>query len=143
MEIKINIDETKFQEVLEKELDAFSEEEIKEILQQAMKEYLAKEDVLRAFLEREEKDYYGRCKSGTSAMDKMVAAVDLNDVFAEPKKKILEIVGTDENLKSAAVQILVGMFKDRFRSAMLGDYQFIQDVSIQVEQALLQRRGNS
>lgn len=141
MEIKINIDESRFKDVLEKELEAFSQEEIKAILEQAMKEYLNREDVLKEFVERTETDSWGSPRKGTSVMDRLVANVDLSDVFAEPKKKIVEIVGKEETLKQTAMELLAGIFRDRYKSAMLGDYEFLTQIASQVEYILTQRRN--
>ena len=46
MEVKININETKLQEILEKEMGAFTQEELHSIMKDALKEYFSKEEVL-------------------------------------------------------------------------------------------------
>lgn len=140
MEIKINIDESRFQEVLEKELEAFSKDEIHEILAEAMKEYLNKENILENYLNKCEVDRWGSIVKGTSVMEKLINNVDLSDVLAEPKEKIKEIITRDDILKSTAIELLAGIFKDRYRSAML-DYNFINEVSSLVAQNLSNRNG--
>lgn len=140
MEIKINIDESRFQEVLEKELEAFTQEELHSILAGAMKEYLSKENILENYLNKCEVDRWGAIVKGTSVMDKLINNVDLSDVLAEPKEKIKEIITRDDILKSTAIELLAGIFKDRYRSAML-DYNFINEVSSLVAQNLSNRNG--
>ena len=139
MEIKINIDESKFQEVLEKELGAFSQEELHSIMKDAIKEYLNKEEVLRDLINKEETDRWGCTVRGSSAMEKFVNNVDLSDVFVEPKEKIKEIISNDETLKQAAVEILANMFKDRFMTAFTQDYRFIEELSNRVAYTLTSR----
>lgn len=139
MEIKINIDESKFQEVLEKELGAFTQEELHSIMKDAIREYLNKEEVLKNLIDRQETDRWGSPVRGTSTMDKFINNVDLSDVFAEPKEKIKQIISDDETLKKAAVEILANLFKDRFMTAFTQDYRFIEELSDRVAATLTQR----
>lgn len=139
MEIKINIDESKFQEVLEKELGAFTQEELHSIMRDAIKEYINKEEVLNDLINKNETDRWGCAVRGTSTMEKFVNNVDLSDVFAEPKEKIKRIISDDETLKKAAVEILANMFKDRFMSAFTQDYNFLNQLADRVADTLTQR----
>lgn len=139
MEIKINIDESKFQEVLEKELGAFTQEELHSIIKDAIREYLNNEEVLKSLINRQETDRWGSPVRGTSAMEKFVNNVDLSDVFAEPKEKIKQIISDDETLKKAAVEILANLFKDRFMTAFTQDYRFLDALSDRVAATLTQR----
>ena len=139
MEIKINIDESKFQEVLEKELGAFTQEELHSIMKDAIREYLNKEEVIKDLINKQETDRWGCTVKGTSTMEKFVNNVDLSDVFAEPKERIKEIISNDETLKKAAVEILANMFKDRFMSAFTQDYKFIEELSWRVAESLRQK----
>ena len=141
MEIKININETKLQEILEKELGAFTQEEPHSIMKDALKEYFSKEEVLKNIVNQREIDRWGCVVKGTSAMEKFVSNVDLSDVFAEPKEKIKQIISENETLKKAAVEILANMFKDRFMTAFTQDYKFIEALSNRVAYTLTQK-GN-
>ena len=132
MEIKINIDESKFQEVLEKELGAFTQEELHSIMKDAIREYLNKEEVLKNLINQQETDCWGCVIEGTSTMEKFINNVDLSDVFAEPKEKIKQIISDDETLKKAAVEILANLFKDRFMTAFTQDYRFLDVLSDRV-----------
>lgn len=140
MEIKINIDESKFQEVLEKELGAFTQEELHAILGEAMKEYLNKEDVIKTYLEKNEVDRWGSPVRGSSTMDKLIQNVDLNDVLAEPKEKIKKIISENKTLKNVAIELLANMFKDRFKSAFINDYQFMEELAGRVAFSLEQMK---
>ena len=141
MEVKININESKLQEILEKELGAFTQEELHSIMKEALKEYFSKEEVLKNIVNQREIDRWGCVVKGTSAMEKFVSNVDLSDVFAEPKEKIKQIISENETLKKAAVEILANMFKDRFMTAFTQDYKFIEALSNRVAYTLTQR-GN-
>lgn len=139
MEIKINIDESKFREVLEKELGAFTQEEIHGIMREAIREYLNREDVLKTIIDQRETDRWGSEVKGTSVMERFVNNVDLSDVLAEPKEKIKRIISEDETLKKAAVEILANLFRDRFLTAFTQDYRFIDEISNRVAYTLTQK----
>lgn len=139
MEIKINIDESKFQEVLEKELAAFSQEEIHDIMKAAFEEYLRREDVLKGLLATNEVDRWGSTIKGTTLLDKIIQKADFSDIFAEPKQKITEIITKDETIKGVAMELLAGIFRDRFRNAFINDYQFIDMIAGEVSARLSQR----
>lgn len=139
MEIKINIDESKFQEVLEKELRAFTQEELHEILKIAIAEYLRRDEILKEYMSKPDFDRWGSAIRGSSVLEKLVSTVDLNDVFQEPKEKIKELISTDEALKSAANEILINVFKSRFRSAFTEDWDFMNSLANRVSDVLAQR----
>ena len=139
MEIKINIDESKFQEVLEKELGAFTQEELHEILRIAIAEYLRRDEILKEYMSKPDVDRWGSAIRGSSVLEKLVSTVDLNDVFQEPKEKIKELISTDEALKSAANEILINVFKSRFRSAFTEDWDFMNSLANRVSDVLAQR----
>ena len=141
MEVKININESKLQEILEKEMGAFTQDELHSIMKEALKEYFSKEEVLKNIVNQREIDRWGCVVKGTSAMEKFVSNVDLSDVFAEPKEKIKQIISENETLKKAAVEILANMFKDRFMTAFTQDYKFIEALSNRVAYTLTQK-GN-
>lgn len=143
MEIKINIDESKFQEVLEKELAAFSQEEIHAIMKGAIKEYLNKEDVLNNLINKPQTDRWGCSVKDTSVLQAFVNNVDLSDIFVEPKEKIKDIISNDETLKKAAVEILANIFKDRFMNAFTQDYNFLNQLADRVAYTLTQRTNGN
>ena len=140
MEIKINIDESKFQEVLEKELGAFTQEELHKIIGQAMKEYLNRDDVIKTYLEKNEVDRWGSQIRGSSTMEKLLQNVDLNDILAEPKEKIKRIISEDDTLRNVAIELLANMFKSNFRRSLTEDYTFIEELAGRVAYSLEQMR---
>ena len=61
MELKIEIDETKFKDIIEKELNAFSQEELHDLLKQMIVEYMKnhQEEVMNLFIRKKNSGYYG------------------------------------------------------------------------------------
>ena len=58
MELKIEIDETKFKDIIEKELNAFSQEELHDLLKQMIIEYMKnhQEEVMNLFIRKKIQD---------------------------------------------------------------------------------------
>ena len=128
MEIKINIDESKFQEVLEKELGAFTQEELHSIMRDAIKEYLNKEEVLVKLINQQETDRWGSIVRGTSTLEKFVNNVvpggiiimDSSTIDVEVERKDIKVfkvpataIADENGLKGLANIILVGkLFKE-------------------------------
>ena len=50
MKIEINIDETRFKDVLDKELEAFSKEELHDIIAKGMHEYIVNDEIMKSLL---------------------------------------------------------------------------------------------
>ena len=73
-------------------------------------------------------------------MDKFVSTVNLDEIFAEPKEKIKEIICEEETLKSMALELLVNIFKDRFKSAFTQDWSFMDELSNRVAGILMQKQ---
>jgi len=143
MEIKINIDESKFQEVLEKELAAFSQEEIHAIMKAAFEEYLNRDEVIKGLLQTDEVDRWGSTIKNSSLLNKIVQKEDFSDIFKEPKKKIAELINKDDVIKGVAMELLAGIFRDRFRGAFVNDYNFIEEISNRVANTLYERKQNN
>ena len=97
MEIKINVDETKFKDVVENELNAFSKEELHEIIRECIIEALRNDNVLRNIFITPSKDWYGNYKYETPSQVMIEAAksIDLSPAFTEIKDKMIETLKTD------------------------------------------------
>ena len=97
-------------------------------------------EVLNDRINRNETDRWGCTVKGTSVLEKFVNNVDLSDVFAEPKEKIKEIICEEETLKAMALELLVNLFKDRFKSAFTQDWSFMDELSNRVAGILMQKQ---
>lgn len=63
MELKINIDETMFKEIIEKELNAFSKEELHSIIRDCLVEALKNNETLKGLFTKQRCNVYGGLES--------------------------------------------------------------------------------
>ena len=124
MEIKINVDETMFKDVLENELNAFSKEELHEIVRECIVEALHNDITLKNIFMTPEKDYWGNY-TYTKPSEVMIAAaksIDLSPAYTEIKDKMIATLKEDYHgvLERAMLGlILKGISNDYdFQSAM-------------------------
>ena len=73
MELKINIDETMFKEVIEKELNAFSKEELHDIIRDCIAEALKNNEVLKKLFIQTDYNRYGNLEQGPTPLVKEAA----------------------------------------------------------------------
>lgn len=84
MEIKINVDELKFKDVLEKELNAFSKEELHEIIRECICEYFRNTDtdiIKNLFTERS--SYYDSSRVPGKVLHEAARTLNLAPAFEE------------------------------------------------------------
>lgn len=88
MELKINIDETMFKDVLEKELKAFSSEELHGIIRECIIEALKNNDVLKGlFVKPKSYSYYPN--EPTEVLFEAAKSIDLSPAYEEIQKMMI------------------------------------------------------
>ena len=128
MEIKINVDEVKFKEVIEKELDAFSKEELHELIRSCIIETLHNENVVKNLFIKEEINYYGTVtvEKPTDIVITAAKSIDLSPAFTEIKDNLIDILKNNYNniLVTAMSGLIIDSisndfeFQNRMREAM-------------------------
>lgn len=84
MDLTIQIDETKFKDVLDKELAAFSDEELHEIVKQALIKYLSDPKVMETIFITTDGGYYGRTQPRASRLlENVVETIDISNECKE------------------------------------------------------------
>lgn len=122
MKLEINVDETMFKDVLEKELNAFSQEELHEILKGCIIEFFNKNDNIKKMFLEEKTNYWGNSieYEPTGLLKDIVKnKFDYAEPYEEVKEKILEFCKKEDVMKS----ILKEMIADSFTN-MLNGYIF-------------------
>ena len=88
MELKINIDETMFKDVLEKELKAFSSEELHEIIRECIIEALKNNDVLKGLFVKPNRYSYSS-NEPTEVLFVAAKNIDLSPAYEEIQKMMI------------------------------------------------------
>lgn len=119
MEIKINVDETMFKDVLENELKAFSKEELKEIIKTCMVEYLNNSDVLKdLFIVRNVSRFGYDRDEPTEILKQAASKIDIS----EDCKDIVDSM--IKNVKENHTKILENLLLNLLINGITDDYNF-------------------
>lgn len=137
MEIKINVDEVKFKDVIENELKAFSQEELHEIIRECIIEALHNDNTLKNIFITPEKDYWGNYKYEKPSEVMLAAArsIDLSPAYTEIKDKMIETLKKD--YKKVLENAMLGMILN----GIAGDYDFRNRMSDAIREDIM-RYGN-
>lgn len=110
MEIKINVDESMFKDVLDKELKALTPEQIHEIICKALETYLSKPDVMESLVFRKD-SYYGN-KYPSEIMKETFKSIDLKTECTEVTSSVMTA------LKANGGKILIDLVISAFANSL-------------------------
>lgn len=96
MELKINIDETMFKDVLEKELKAFSSEELHEIIRECIVEALKTDGSLRSLFIKPKRYSYDSDQA-SEVLFEAAKNIDLSPAYEEIQKMMITELKTNYN----------------------------------------------
>lgn len=102
MKIEINLDESRFKDLVDGELGKFSDEEIHDILGKAISQYVMDGDVIQRLFYTKKKDYYGRETNDfepTSRLENIVNKLNAEDMLKGVKERVQEILNSDDFIK--------------------------------------------
>ena len=127
MEIKIEVDEIKFKDVIEKELNAFSKEELHEIIRECIVDSLKNSPSLKKLFVVEDKSIYYTTEKPSQVMIDAAKSIDLSPAYKEVQEKMINILKTD--YRSILEDIMLGMIKEGF----LNDVNFKNRLAYEIE----------
>ena len=138
MEIKINVDETMFKDVLENELNAFSKEELHEIIRECIVEALHNDSTLKNIFITEEKDYWGNYKytKPSEVMIEAAKSIDLSPAYTEVKDKMITTL--KEDYHGVLERAMLGLILN----GIANDYTFQNQMSSSIEDIIRRRNSN-
>ena len=131
MQLTINVDDSMFKNVLEKELEAFSKEELHDIIRDCFVELLKDDNILKDLIYKEEvSGYYGSTKKVPSEiMIEAAEKIDLHPAFEEIQDKMINTI--KENHRDIVEKVLLNLMIDgivtnnNFRNNMTDAIQII------------------
>ena len=116
MELKIIIDETKFKEVIEQELDAFDKEELKEIIREGLIKCISEPKSFEGLFVREYNSWNNSYKDATDILRDAAKTVNLSPVFDEFEQKARQWL-TDNH--SNVIQLFTDMLMQGLTQRLL------------------------
>ena len=102
MKLEINLDESRFKDLVDEELEKFSDEEIHDILGKAISQYVMDSDVIQRLFYVKKKDYYGNETNDfvpTSRLENIVNKLDVEDMLKGVKERVQETLNRDDIIK--------------------------------------------
>lgn len=139
MEIKINVDDNAFNDIIKKELDAFSKEELHDIIIKMIEESLRSSDVIKNLFVETEKPYY----SSSSTVNKpgpilMEAAkkFDLSPAIKEIQDEVLE------TLKEHHKELVENLLLSLMVNGLCDNYEFRSKMENVMLNVLTRHRNN-
>lgn len=135
MELTINVDETKFGEVLQKELDALSKEDLIGLIKDGLRQLLTgdtskayEQSVLMKFFIEKTNSYYGSSNwRPTSILEGIIKSTTENkelweDLVKDIQMDIIKVL--KENYKEVIMNTLIKMFSETIASRVVGSNEF-------------------
>lgn len=92
MEIVINVDSEKFNEIIQKELEAFSKDELHELIRKGIINCLSNEDTLKNLFTRKSQGYYDTSYQANEILKEAVKTVNFDEMFKPLQDKIIDYV---------------------------------------------------
>ena len=132
MEIKINVDETRFKDVLENELNAFSKEELHEIIRECIVEALHNDNNLKKIFIEEGDSFYRKSKP-SEVMIQAAKSIDLSPAYKEIQDKMINTL--KENYHELLEKVMLSMIVN----GLANDYDFRNRMANEVEMIIRNR----
>ena len=136
MELTINVDETKFGEVLQKELDALSKEDLIGLIKDGLRQLLTGDTsktyeesvLLKYFIEKRQTSYYSSSNwRPTSILEGIIKSTTENkelweDLVKDIQMDIIKVL--KENYKEVIMNTFIKMFSETIASKVIGTNEF-------------------
>ena len=144
MKLEINVDETMFKDVLEKELNAFSQEELHEILKGCIIEFFNNDDSIKKMFLQEKTSYWGNSTDyePTGLLKDIVRnKFDYNEPYEEVKEKILEFCKKEGVMKSLLKEMIVDSFTNIFTGSIFFNGDFRSNIANVIREVIYDEKS--
>ncbi len=136
MELKINIDETMFKDVLEKELKAFSSEELHEIIRECIVEALKTDGTLRSLFIKP-KRYSYESDEASQILFEAAKNINLSPAYEEIQEMMIA------ELKKNYDKLLQNVMLKTMVDGLCNDWNFRSNLELAVNNVLTQRANSN
>ena len=134
MELKINVDETMFKDVIEKELKAFSSEELHEIIRECIAEALRNNNILKGLFIKP-KTYSYSSDEPTQVLFEAAKSIDLSPAYEEIQKMMIT------ELKMNYSDLLQRIMMKTMADGLCSDWGFRSNLESAIRE-IMARRAN-
>ena len=135
MEIKINLNEDRFSQLLTDELQKFTTDEVHQIIGEAMRKYLENGDNFKEMFIKTHEDRWGyKNDSYTPLVEQVIKKIDFSPIFLDIQNKILDYFKNDENIMRIAKQILGDTILKGLTKSLFNDDTFRSELTTEIRQ---------
>ena len=121
MKLEINLDESRFKDLVDGELGKISDEEIHDILGKAISQYVMDSDVIQRLFYVKKKDYYGNETNDfvpTSRLENIVNKLDVEDMLKDVKERVQETLNRDDIIKEMTENMFYNFIAGKLESLL-------------------------
>ncbi len=136
MELKINIDETMFKDVIEKELEAFSTEELHEIIRQCIVEALKTDNTLKGLFIKP-KRYAYETDEASAVLFEAAKNIDLSPAYEEIQNMMIT------ELKTNYEKLLQKVMLQTMVDGLCNGWNFRQNLESAIDGILISRANQN
>lgn len=137
MQLIINVDETMYKDILDKELKALSHEDLKEVIIECIKEYFTKDNFknLKNLIVMESGSSWDRKETPTLFTKKLIESCDYSELQSIVNKSI-------EDLNKNHHSILEELLLNAIVRGLFNTYSFSKELESSVREILMQSQQN-
>lgn len=139
MKIEINLDETRFKDLVDSELSSFKKEEIHDILSKAVSQYVIDQDIVKNLFYTKKTDYYGRETEElvpTPLFEKAIQNVDTSKTIEKLKSDVEKLLLEDDIIKRLAENLFFRFISGRIDEMMWNSSTLSSLIQVRVNQTL-------
>ena len=141
MELKINIDESRFKDVLENELQAFSKEELHEIIRKGLIECLSNKEQMKELFVKEKNGWHNGEYEANDLLKEAARTINFDKAFDSLQKEVVDYV---MNNHSEIVRDLVyNTFLEGLSSTFFYNSNFRNNLQANIAQYISQIQQNN
>lgn len=142
MKIEINLDETRFKDLVDDELKNFTQKEIHDILQSAMEQYIMEKDVIGNIFYTKKRDWSGK-ETGelepTYRLSEIVKGLDMEPMLGRLKKDVEKVLEEDGTIQRLAENLFYRFISNRISEMIWQDFTLQNLIQSKTNQILDER----
>lgn len=121
MKLEINLDESRFKDLVDEELGKFNDEEIHDILGKAISQYVMDSDVIQRLFYVKKRDYYGNETNDftpTDRLERIVRGLDVENILNGVRERIQEVLNQDDIIKEMTERLFYNFIAGRLEDLL-------------------------